>query len=95
MMANCSIKPTETNAARRCSQVKFNYCYFFASNIIGLLLLDINRVHVELLVAELVKPCEGEPEVGRLEQVLDLLAVGVEPGGVDVDAGRQDSIDHL
>ena len=81
---------------QRAAAAKSNlFIVIFFSNIIGLLLLDINRVHVELLVAELVEPCEGEPEVGRLEQVLDLLAVGVEPGGVDVDAGRQDSIDHL
>ena len=61
----------------------------------ALLFLDVDRVHVEGLVAELVEAGEGDPQVGRLEQVLHLLAVGVEAGGVDVDGGRQHSVNHL
>lgn len=60
-----------------------------------LLLLDVYRVHVQALVPELVQPREGDPEIGRLQQVLDLLTVGVEPGRVDVDAGGQHSVDNL
>ena len=42
-----------------------------------------------------MEPGEGDPEVSRFEEVLDLLAVGIEPRRVDVDAGGQHSVDHL
>ena len=38
---------------------------------------------------------KGDPEVGGLQQVLHLLAVRVEAGGVDVDARGQHTINYL
>ena len=61
------------------------------------LLLDVHGVDagVQFLVAELEEAIEGDPQVGRLEQVLHLLAVRVDPGRVDVDVRRQHAVDHL
>ena len=72
-----------------------NYEYLLRKSFHNLLLLNIHRVHVEGLVSEFVEPGEGDPEVGRLQQVLHLLAVRVEARRVDIDGGRQHSVDNL
>ena len=66
------------------------------------LLSDIDGVHVlkvlislELLVSESVEPGEGDSQVGRLEEVLHLLAVRVELRRVDLDVWREDPVDDL
>ena len=50
---------------------------------------------MKLLVSESVEPGEGDSQVGRLEEVLHLLAVRVELRRVDLDVWREDPVDDL
>ena len=52
-------------------------------------------VSLKLLVSESVEPGEGDPQVGCLQQVLHLLAVGIEAWRVELDVGREDPVDDL
>ena len=55
-----------------------------------ILLPDVDRVALlQLLVTQGVQLGEGHPQVGRLEQVLHLLAVRVEAGRVKLDVWGQ------
>ena len=61
-----------------------------------ILLPDVDGVRLlQVLVAQRVELGEGHPEVGRLQQVLHLLAVRVEPGRVELDVGRQHPVDMV
>ena len=42
-----------------------------------------------------MEPGEGDSQVGRLEEVLHLLAVRVELRRVDLDVWREDPVDDL
>ena len=51
---------------------------------------DVDRVALlQLLVTQGVQLGEGHPQVGRLEQILHLLAVRVEAGRVELDVWGQ------
>ena len=52
-------------------------------------------ISLELLVSESVEPGEGDSQVGRLEEVLHLLAVRVELRRVDLDVWREDPVDDF
>ena len=54
----------------------------------GVVILS-NVDRVVLLISQGVELGEGHPQVGRLEQVLHLLAVRVEAGRVELDVWRQ------
>ncbi len=56
--------------------------------------LDVLPIGLEVFVAEGVQLGHVNSQVGSLEQILDLLRIRIEAGTVDVDVGRQDSVDH-
>ena len=61
-----------------------------------ILLPDVDGVRLlQVLVAQRVELGEGHPEVGGLQQILHLLAVGVEAGRVELDVGRQHPVDMV
>ena len=52
-------------------------------------------ISLELLVSESVEPGEGDSQVGRLEEVMNLLPVRVEARRVDPDVRWEDTVDDL
>ena len=55
----------------------------------GVVILLPDVALLQLLITQGVELGEGHPQVGRLEQVMHLLAVWVEAGRVELDVGRQ------
>ena len=66
----------------------------FLSDIDGIRILKV-LISLQFFISESVEPGEGDPQVGCLQQVLNLLAVWVEAGRVELDVGREDPVDDL
>ena len=66
----------------------------FLSDIDGIRILKV-LISLQFFISESVEAGEGHSQVGCLQQVLNLLAVGVEAGRVELDVGREDPVDDL
>ena len=66
----------------------------FLSVIDGILILKV-LLTLKFFISESVKLGEGDSQVGCFQQVLNLLAVRVEAGRVELDVGREDPVDDL
>ena len=69
--------------------------YHHAVDGVVVLLHHLLLVLQQIVVTEGVKSSECEPEVGRLQKILHLLAVRVESRRVQLDVGRKHSVDDL
>ena len=66
----------------------------FLSDIDGIRILKV-LISLQFFISESVEAGEGDSQVGCLQQVLNLLAVWVEAGRVELDVGREDPVDDL
>ena len=66
----------------------------FLSDIDGIRVLKV-LMSLKLFITESVEAGEGHSEVCCFQQVLNLLAVRVEAGMVELDVGREDPVDDL
>ena len=55
--------------------------------------LDAEPVRLEIFISHGVQLGHVDPEIGGLEEILDLFGVGVESRGVDVDVWREHPVD--
>ena len=69
--------------------------YHHAVDGIVVLLHHLLLVLQQIVITEGVKSSECEPEVGRLQKILHLLAVRVESRRMQLDVGRKHSVDDL
>ena len=57
-----------------------------------ILFSDINCINIlQFLISKSVKFCKSNPEVGSLEKILDLLAVGIKTRWIKFDVGWKNS----
>ena len=66
----------------------------FLSDIDGILILKV-LLSLKFFISESVELGEGDSQVGCFQQVLNLLAVGVEERMVELDVGRENPVDDL
>ena len=66
----------------------------FLSDIDGIRILKV-LISLQFFISESVEAGEGDSQVCSFQQVLNLLAVGVEARRVELDVGREDPVDDL
>ena len=55
--------------------------------------LDFQSVSFNVFITQSVKLVHPDPQVGGLQQILHLLGVGIKSRTVDVDVGREHTVD--